>query len=86
MEDTRIDYGMSKDGIEAYTYIRTDASKNVYILSCIKTKGDKKTQYKGKEYKNLLYQFLVCLLFQPFDEIHSVLDFVFCHPYRQVSR
>ena len=53
MEDTRIDYGMSKDGIEAYTYIRTDASKNVYILSCIKTKGNKKTQYKGKEYKNL---------------------------------
>jgi hypothetical protein len=53
MEDTRIDYGMSKDGIEAYTYIRTDSNKNVYILSCIKSKCGKKHQYKGKEYKNL---------------------------------
>ena len=52
-DDMRIDYGMSKDGVEAYTYIRTDSNKNVYILSCIKTKGGKKKQYKGKEYKNL---------------------------------
>ena len=52
-DDTKIDYGMSRNGVEAYTYIRTDCNKNVYILSCIKTKGGKKKQYKGKEYKNL---------------------------------
>ena len=52
-DDTRIDYSMGKDGVEAYTYIRTDCNKQVYILSCIKTKGGKKKQYKGKEYKNL---------------------------------
>ena len=41
-DDTRIDYSMGKDGVEAYTYIRTDSNKNVYVLSCIKSKGGKK--------------------------------------------
>ena len=29
-DDTRIDYSMNKDGVEAYTCIRTDSNKNLH--------------------------------------------------------
>ena len=47
-DDTRIDYSMGKDGVEAYTYIRTDSNKNVYVLSCIKSKCGKKKVLKNR--------------------------------------
>ena len=52
-DDTRIDYSMGKNGITAYTYIRTDVKKDVYVLICIKANSNIRTGYKTKEYKRL---------------------------------
>ena len=52
-DDTRIDYGMGKNGILAYTFIRTDVKKDVYVLICIKANDNIRTGYKTKEYKRL---------------------------------